>query len=271
MPIQPIKGIGEYNRLKETLRDRFENERTGDQDLLREQTKMFEPLITSQQQTAKAIKDSRDVTTNALVPLTRELRRRNDQVDLLAEQPFYHQELPAITPTSPDFMKINLDAGFDETDIENLQDMSFELPSVVFKNKTIEETLEKIKTENRSIGQKLGKGSVGQNITSKDKEIYASRKQTLDIYKQKIEGLEGAKQFVSTPKKTGKGLKSKVVDVVYYPSIEDLCTKLRELGAAKRAGNTGLDNNINSILDELLRIQAINKNDYDALYNVIFA
>ena len=34
--------------------------------------------------------------------------------------------------------------------------MSFELPSVVFKNKTVEETLEKIKTENRSIGQKTG-------------------------------------------------------------------------------------------------------------------
>ena len=59
--------------------------------------------------------------------------------------------------------------------------------------------------------------------------------------------------------------------MVYYSSIEDLCSKLRELDAAKQAGNTGLDNNINSILDELLRIQAINKNDYDALYNGIFA
>ena len=58
---------------------------------------------------------------------------------------------------SPEIMKVDLDANLNETDRENLQDMSFELPSVVFKNKTVEETLEKIKTENRSIGQKLGK------------------------------------------------------------------------------------------------------------------
>ena len=37
--------------------------------------------------------------------------------------------------------------------------MSFDLPSVVFKNKTVEETLEKIKTKNRSIGQKHGRNT----------------------------------------------------------------------------------------------------------------
>jgi len=46
---------------------------------------------------------------------------------------------------------INLNAGLDTSDIENLHDMSFELPSVVFEKKTIGETLQKIKTENRSI------------------------------------------------------------------------------------------------------------------------
>ena len=86
--------------------------------------------------------------------------------------------------------------------------MGFELPSLVFKNKIIEETLENIKTENRSIGQKLGKGPVGQKVEAKEKDIYRSQKKTLDVYKQIIDGLDGAKQFVSTPKKTGKGLKA---------------------------------------------------------------
>jgi len=91
--------------------------------------------------------------------------------------------------------------------------------------------------------------------------VYHSQKQTLETYKLAIEGLQGAKEFVSTPKKTRKGLKNKMVHVTYYPSVKDLCTKLAELQAAKEAGNTGLDNNINLILDELLKIEAINKND----------
>ena len=269
--LQPVKDISEYKRLKETLKDRFENERTGDQDLFREQTKILQPLINTQQQTVKAIKDSQDASstaiTNALLPVVRELERR-EQADSLMEQPFYREELPAIAQTSPDIVKVDLDANLDETDRENLQDMSFELPSVVFKNKTVEETLEKIKTENRSIGQKLGKES---KVKPHISEEYSSRKQTLKTYKQIIEGLQGAKQFVSTPKKRGKGLKNKIVDAIYYPSVDDLCVKLIELTAAKQAGNTGLDNNINSILDELLRVQAIDKTEYNNLYQNIFS
>jgi hypothetical protein len=275
--LQPVKDINEYKRIKESLRDRFEAERSGDQDMFREQTRILQPLINTQQRTVQAIKDGQDVNatavSNALVPLTRELQRRNDQVDLLAEQPFYHQELPAITPidsASPDFLKVDLDAGLNDTDKENLQDMSFELPSVVFKDNRIADTLEKIKTENRSIGQKLGKGAPGQKLTAKDKNIYESQKKTLEVYKQKIEGLERAAQFVSTPKKTGKGLKNKIVDVIYYPNVEELCKKLAYFNAAKQAGNNGVDNNINSILDELLRVQAIEKDEYDNLYKNIF-
>jgi hypothetical protein len=274
MTLLPVKDINEYKRVKEALRDRFEAERTGDQDLFREQSKILQPLINTQQQTVKAIKDGQDVNavSNALLPFTRELQRRNDQVDMLAEQPFYQQELPAITPISPEFMKVDLDAGLNETDRENLEDMEFQLPSTVFKNKLIEETLEKIKTENRRIGQKLGTGPVGQKVEVNEKKVYQSRKKTLETYKQMIEGLEGAKQFVSTPKKAGKGLKHARgrTDVIYYPNVDDLCARLAQLDAAKQAGNNGVDNKINSILDELLRVQAIGKDEYDNLYKNIF-
>ena len=272
--LQPVKDINEFKRIKEVLRNRYEAERTGDEDLFREQTKILQPLINTQQQTVKAIKDGQDANAtavgNALLPLTRELQKRNNQVDLLAAQPFYNQELPGIASASPGFLKVDLDAGLNETDMENLQDMSFELPSEVFRNKTIEDVLEKIKIENRSIGQKLGKGPVGQKIREQEKEVYVSRKKTLEVYRKAIEGLEGAKQFVSTPKKTGKGLKPKIIDVIYYRNEDELCNKLRHLQVAKQAGNNGLDNQINSILDELLRVQAIDKNEYDKLYKNIF-
>jgi hypothetical protein len=130
---------------------------------------------------------------------------------------------------------------------------------------------------------------VGLKVEAREKEVYRSRKQTLVKYKNIIEGLEGAKQFVSTPKNkgsstaslgTGKGLK---VDrlrrsnrrcrtaggVIYYSSVDDLCSKLAKLDASKQAGN-GLDNDINSILDELFRVQALNKDEYNTLYKNIF-
>jgi hypothetical protein len=261
--LQPIKNIDEYKRVKEALKERFETERSGEQSLFREQSKMLQPLIkpliTSQEQTVKAIKNS------GSQDFARELRRRNDQIDTLAQQPFYLDPMPSITApqtSSPkkEYIKINLDSELNETDLENLQDMSFDVPSVVFKNKQIEETLEQIKTENRIIGQKLGRNSdIGEN----QKQIYISRKKTLEVYRQKIQGLEGAKQFI------GKGLKTKK-DVIFYPSVNELCLRLAELYAAKQAGNNGLDNIINSILDELLRVRAITKHEYDILYKNIF-
>ena len=53
-------------------------------------------------------------------------------------------------------MHVDLDAQLNESDRENLQDMSLDLPSQVFRNKTIEQTLDMIKTENRKMGQHLG-------------------------------------------------------------------------------------------------------------------
>ena len=66
---------------------------------------------------------------------------------MLAEQPFYQQELPAITPMSPEFMTVDLDAGLNETDRENLEDMSFELPNAVFKKKKLKKLSTKLKQQ----------------------------------------------------------------------------------------------------------------------------
>ena len=41
MTPQPVKDINEYKRVKEALRDRFETERTGDQDLLENKVEYF--------------------------------------------------------------------------------------------------------------------------------------------------------------------------------------------------------------------------------------
>jgi hypothetical protein len=278
--LQPVKDIDEYTRIKKTLRNKFDAERTGDQHLFIEQSKLLQPLIkpllSTQEQTVKAIQERPHRPLTAIMPAVisqtsgasgNRVRAsvssgdlRSDLEQRSASSHIMPAEAPADTALEPDdeqpLIKIDLDSGLNDTDIRNLQDMKLDLPSVVFKNKKIEETSNKIKSVNRSIGQKLGKAS---DIPAQEKEIYISWKETLGNYKQKIQGLEGAKQFV------GQG-----VDVIFYPSIEDLCLKLAEFDAAKQAGNTGIDNRINSVLDELLRTQAISKDVYDNLYKNIF-
>src|SRR5271166_3907066 len=172
------------------------------------------------------------------------------------------------SPSEPT-LTIDLDGALNDTDKDNLQKMGFDLPSVVFENKSVSLALDHIKTANKSIDQKLGK----RIASLKEDEIkkFNSQKVTLITYKEILAGLQGTKQFVSTPKKRGKGLKNKIVDAIYYHSLDDLCANLAQLYAAKQAGNTGLVNNINSVLDELLRVKAINKNEYAALYSQIFA
>ena len=78
MPIQPIRNMGEYKRVKEVLKKRFQSERTGDQELFIEQTKVFKPLINIQKETQKEVKDkilaSQEATSSALVSFARELQ-----------------------------------------------------------------------------------------------------------------------------------------------------------------------------------------------------
>ena len=237
----PVKDMDEYKRIKESLRNKFETERTGDQHLFIEQSKLLEPLI-------KPLISTREHAVKAIEARSSPLP--------ISDSTLAQLEVRRSLPEEP--ITIDLDSGFDETSIRNLQDMNLDLPSEVFKNKQIEKTIAKIKSQNRRIGQKLGRGS---DATEEEKIIFKSWKKTLVLYRQKIHGLEGAKQFV------GKGVKT---DVIFYASDEDLCSRLSELDAAKRAGNTGLDDRINSVLDELLRTRAISKDEYDALYKLIF-
>ena len=142
--------------------------------------------------------------------------------------------------------------------------MEFEIPSKVFETRDYDDTLDRIKTQNRQLGQFLGKAS---KSSDREKVVYESRKKTLVVYKEKIEGLVEASKFVSTPKKKGSGL----TDVIYYSSFDDLCSQLTELCIVKHAGNNGVDNDINAILDELLEKNAITKTEYNTLYNKIFS
>src|SRR6266568_8282768 len=132
MPIQPIKGMDEFKRLKESLKNRFDSERSGEQVFQRDQTKAFEPLINIQKETSKATQDkitsAEEARNNALVPLVQEMQRRNDQIDMLASQPFYQQQLPDIPEEEIlEDIRIDLDKNLNDSDIQNLNAMGYQL------------------------------------------------------------------------------------------------------------------------------------------------
>ena len=303
MTIQPIKDVSEYKRLKLTLRDRFESERTGDQSLLEEQTKKYKPLLSSQKELSKTMQDVANQIVESqnegqaalqpLLPLLQNIQRAPRQLpplptaitpsnyatpqsSLIGQDAKSHIPLPVASASSRrDPIKVDLDDGFDRQDVDNLVELKLPLPSEVHDTDTIPQTLDKIKTYNKSIGQFLGNGPSSKKISNAKKVQLESQKDTLKKYRDRLKNTESAKSLVAPAKtgKSGKGVpeaNKAIHEISFYSSVDDLCNRLALLCAAKQAGNTGLNNNINSILDELLRISAIDKNEYNHLYSNIF-
>src|SRR5207244_10885385 len=86
------KLIEYYKQQRDFLKQRFEAEKTGDQTLFTERSKLLKPLIESQKETSKSIQDkiatSQDTISNVLVPFTRALEKRNDQLETLQDLPY---------------------------------------------------------------------------------------------------------------------------------------------------------------------------------------
>jgi hypothetical protein len=269
-----------YKEQRDRLREQFIAERTGDQTQYAHQAKLLKPLIETQEKTSKAIQDKivtdHKELENALVPFTAELRKRNEQVDSLQNLPFHLQEIESSTPKKdPSILTFDLDKLLNDTDKENLQDMSLDLPSKVLEYNNFEDVLDNIKTLNRRYGQLTGKASTKDQ---KDQEVYRSYLTTLGKYKQmlleqkptlryQVKKGEGSK--LVRPKR-GRGRPKIHQEPIWYKDLNELSVKLNEFIAAKQAGNTGLDNIINSILDVLLEKNCINKDEYDTLFKFIF-
>ena len=280
--------ILKYVNQKKQLKQYYEREKTGDQTLYTDQAKLLEPLINSQKETSRTIQDKivtgQESLSNALVPLVQELQKRNDQVEALQSLPFYNiPEIEGVAQSTPKSKDIMIDLNgelVNQTHLENLVEMQFELPSVVQEKGTLQKTLESIMKKKNSLVQLTGK--TGSKRSDGEKEVFKSQKATLEIYERKIKTLQ--KNYSEFDIKLGKGLcKHKLVkqkrgrgrpklkpDLIVYSRPGDLVYKLGEYIIAKEAGNTSLDNYITEILDELLEKKCISKEDYDNTYKRYF-
>ena len=282
MPLIPIKDLKEYQQLKDSLKERFKTERTGEQDLFREQSKIFDPLIKKQEEATKSLGEKivagQDITSQSIVPFTRELKRRNDQFEMLQEQPFnqseidlsgINQSLPISESSSPikkysNQQLYDFDIKLNDYDKVVLESFNFPLPSVVYYINSFDVVFKRITKEKKSITKTLNKTE-----DERQKEIYKNQHTSLETYRQTLKELRPGKEYISK-QSTGKGLKrskkrNEKLDIIPYNSVNDLLGKLSLFCAEKQGGHTGVDNSIVSILDELLRIKAIDKNKYKNL------
>jgi len=276
MSLVPVKNLKEYKILQDSLKERFRSERTGDQDLFREQTKVFLPLIEKQEEVSKSLSDKivagQDITSNAIVPFARELQRRNDLVSEYQQRdailqdynqlPFNQSEIEqSFEESTPkkrnrsDEDLYNFDNKLNEADEVILRGFNFDLPSKVYKENKLKDALKKITKEKKAITNT-------KKTTSDErrKETFDSQYNTLDKYRLILKDLEIGEKY--RVKKTGDGLKP---DIIPYNNVNDLLEKLSLFYAENQAGHTGVDNYIVSILDELLRINAIDKKTYNKL------
>ena len=180
MTLQPIKDVSEYKRLKQSLRDRFESEKTGDQTLFEEQTRKYKPLLSSQKEISKTMQDVANQIVDSqnegqaaltpllqpLLPLLQNMQRAQiaapGQPALAISPSQYATPQTSLTgqpsgqdstshiplPIAPiasvssrrNIIKVNLDEQLDQQDINNLNDMKLPLPSKVYETDTISQT-----------------------------------------------------------------------------------------------------------------------------------
>ena len=112
-----------------------------------------------------------------------------------------HIPLP-VAPSSfrRDPIKVDLDDGFDRQDVDNLVELKLPLPSEVYETDTISQTLDKIKTYSKSIGQFLGIGISSKKISNAKRNQLESQRDTRKKYRDRLEKAESAESLVATTK-----------------------------------------------------------------------
>ena len=206
--------VKEYEKVKNNVKNMFREQKFGSQQSHLAQTKLFKPITDTTREVTKNLKDKiisdRESFNTMVVPMITELTRANDQREALLQLPYYSTEIPesstiqTSTPKRKDVI-IDLDQDFNETDRENLQDLSLPLPSEVYQSNEIDKYWAEATTQIRRLAQFTGKRSKRSDI---EKEMYESKKNTVTKYKQRLKGIMDAEKL---PRVSGTGLKKKFV------------------------------------------------------------
>ena len=70
---KPNFDIEYYKKQRDYLKNMFKAKKTGDQNLLYKQTKLYQPLLTSQKEIQDKLDENQTLTSSALIPLLKNM------------------------------------------------------------------------------------------------------------------------------------------------------------------------------------------------------
>ena len=263
--------VQEHLRLKDELKDRFISKRLGEEFLEKEREKIFKPITDKQEEENKILKEQKQLFENML--------NNTNNPKAITEGPEKPSSITTLGPLvqkyigSTDVDKTygiikkndKLFMGETEVKVNNtdimVDDVTYEGTPGLW-NLIMEKDITKIK-------KNLDQG----NYTEEDVENYNKiLNQTKVIYKKdgSLKGTRSQKwklikdNFI-TP--TGSGLKGlQVVTIPCDPN--DLLKRMDLLIASKKAGNTGVDQELKAILKSLFKKKVIDKNQLSLLSQI---
>jgi hypothetical protein len=223
------KLIDDYLATRKNLQQRFINEKLGEDVLHYEASKLFKPITEAQEASSKVTSKKLDKVVGTLDRLPVQLA--------IEGSPYVERALPE--PPAKKRKIVDPDKGLDLT---LLARRGFKPPSQVRLSES-EEIQEQVSNYNRTLGQAKRRAKNDQERDAIDQEIEGLRK-----YRNQLRFVAKGQELIVE----GEGLK-------YYSDPNVLVQRLQLLAASKHAGNTGVGNEMSTIIDELHRNGCITK------------
>ena len=263
--------VQEHLRLKDELKDRFISKRLGEEFLVKEREKIFKSITDKQEEENKILKEQKQLFENML--------NNTNNPKAITEGPEKPSSITTLGPLvqkyigSTDVDKTygiikkndKLFMGETEVKVNNndimVDDVTYEGTPGLW-NLIMEKDITKIK-------KNLDQG----NYTEEDVENYNKILNQTKVFYKKDGSLRRTrsqkwkliKDNFITP--TGSGLKGlQVVTIPCDPN--DLLKRMDLLIASKKAGNTGVDQELKAILKSLFKKKVIDKNQLSLLSQI---
>ena len=187
-----------YSKVKNEVKNMFRDEKVGKQQTYESQSELFKPIINTTKETMQSIVNEKQNLNNILALRDNQQRLAlRDVIQEMSGLSDVFSEPKESTPiTQRNVPRVDLNRGFDETDIENLQDLSLPLPNEAFTNiDEISEIIREVTQKIKGLAQEFREDRISKK-TEKEKKIYESQRDTLDKYKKRLKYIQESRQVV---------------------------------------------------------------------------
>ena len=253
--------VQEHLRLKDELKDRFISKRLGEEFLVKEREKMFKPITDKQEEENKILKEQKQLFENMLKnkePEQKAITGPDLETEDIATKYIGNKDSDTVYGIRKEGTKLYM--GEKEVKLNDKKDF-------IIDDVTYEGTpglWDLIMEKNRGkIARNYEEGKyTNDDLLNYKKILQHSR----SIYRKdgKLKGGKSPKySFIKEVLSIEEGEGVKTVTIPCDPN--DLLKRMDLLIASKKAGNTGVDQELKAVLKSLFKKKVINKNQLSLL------